>query len=142
MCVIQPTVYVHVPASLWLSLHGKCACAGDSMSGQQQVILWSSCTCQQWLALRTQCQARPSGCHMVLHSKVPALMHVVRLRVAGRVHYNLKAAGSAQGLPPDVVTLPEVPLQPAAVGCAASEGGGDERAAAVCRCAVGLVDAC
>ena len=46
------------------------------------------------------CQARPSRSHVVLHSKVPALMHVVRLRAAGRVHQGMKfCTGTSAGRP-------------------------------------------
>ena len=37
--IMRNTGFVHVHASIWLSLHDKHACAGDSISGQQQVIL-------------------------------------------------------------------------------------------------------
>ena len=38
-CVIHLNDCVHVPASPQLSQRDNCACAGDGVSGQQQVIL-------------------------------------------------------------------------------------------------------
>ena len=80
--------------------------------------------------------------HMVLHSKVTALMHMVRLRAAGRVHQGMKfCTGTNFHWTSLHCRGQQVP------GCQQLwalrlRGLGDERAAAVCRYAVGLVDAC